>query len=87
MWPFKPKKREHKLKVGDLVLGFKYARESGTVYLKGEQEILGCIIETLPETLDEEPLYKVEWVGFDKKQDVEESTILRCRQLYVDKYG
>lgn len=85
MWPFKPKKKEHKLKVGDLVLGYKF-REDDVWYAYGK-ECLGYVASVRYDTDDVGYVYDVCWLEAGIQREISEDRLIVAREEYIKQYG
>lgn len=83
MWPFKQKKREPKLKVGDLVLGFKF-REDDVWYAYGKH-CLGYIAGV--DDNSQQYNYDICWLEAGIQKECPEERVIQAREEYLKNYG
>lgn len=86
MWnPFKKKKPEPQLKIGDLIIGYRF-QESDVWHAYG-QDCLGYVASFRYNTDDVGYTYDIYWLEEGLQTDHGEERVIQAREEYLKKYG
>lgn len=86
MWnPFKKHKREPQLKIGDLILGYKF--QQNDVWHAYGQECLGYVASAKYDTDHVGYRYDIYWLEAGIQRGHAEDRVVQAREEYLKKYG